>query len=97
MLDAPLSALALGVGLWYVVYGLECLMNGAFRGGPLLPFVCRWEEFTWNLPVYGPQARLAFTGGDAKWALQLPGVWHFLLMNIALPFGPALWALTRAN
>lgn len=86
--------LAIGLFVWWLYYGLECYLNGTLNGGSLMPFVCWFEELSWNTPVTGWRARLEFTCGDADWARKLPGLGHFIPVCVLLPLGP--WLIWRA-
>lgn len=44
--------------LWYIYYGLECMLNGA-EGGLLMPFRCLIKNLTWSIPG-GLQRRVVY-------------------------------------
>lgn len=83
-------ALSLGLIAWYLLYGLECFLNGAPRGSSM-PFRCLAQDLSFNLPG-GWGRRMKATKGDAEWASELPGWWHIWTTHICLPFGPLLLA-----
>lgn len=82
-----IAAIALGVVIWWLYYGVECFLNGAV-GGWWLPFAEAWRELKWNLPIVGWTYRLADANGDAEWAAMLPGPIHFVFTCVVLPLVP---------
>ena len=78
-------ALALGLGAWYWIYGLECYMNGV-QASASMPFRCLAQDLSFNLPG-GWDRRMKATKGDAEWAGEFPGWWHIWTMHFCLPFG----------
>ena len=79
--------LLLGIGLWWMYYGVECFINGAM-GDWRMPFREAWRELLWNVPIYGWHWRLQFTRGDIEWAKDLPGPFHFLFNCVYVPLAP---------
>jgi len=54
--------LFIGIALWYVVYGVECALNGASFDRSLwrqvtMPFECLWNDFWRALPFIGPRLK----------------------------------------
>lgn len=88
---ANVLLLLFGFGCWYVLYGLECYMNGAIQGGNWMPFIQCYREFCWCLPWVGKKFRLADTLGDEEWAAMLPGRFHFMTMCVGLPLSPLIF------
>ena len=89
-------SLALGFGLvvWYFYYGLECFINGGSLGrNPYTMVFTLWfEELTWLFPG-GWEKKLKLCHGDEALARSLPGFWHFLIVHVVIPFGPAFYVL----
>lgn len=90
--------LIVGIALWYVYFGFECFVDGrdAFGRSPwLMQFVCLWEELTWVLPG-GTARKFRVALGNPFIVSTMPGLLHFLLVHVVLPFGPAAiaWALS---
>jgi len=89
--------LGIGVFFWWLLYGVECFINGTGRIGVFMPFACWFEELLWNLPFVGKRFRLKFTDGDKEWASKLPGPIHFVLMCIVFPLIPVAVYLLIVN
>ena len=86
--------LVASVAFWYVLYGLECFMNGGTIGRNqfLMPFQCLVEEAKWIVPIWGWRQRQLYSEkrGCPELAKTLPGPFHFFLMHVAIPFAPVL-------
>jgi len=76
-------AAIIAFGVWYLVYGLECFINGGM-GGWELPFRCLWDDIRFNSPG-GWQRRLRAVNGDEDWARQFPGIKHVVAMHVLFP------------
>ena len=75
-----------GFIVWYALYGIECVINGA-TGGFSMPFLCLWDDIRFNV-LGGWQRRLIAANGDEEWAAEFPGWGHFIRTHILLPFTP---------
>lgn len=51
-----------GLFSWYVLYGLECFLNGAIANNQItMPFVCFVDDFMMNLPLeFSKKKRIQF-------------------------------------
>lgn len=83
-----LGVIVCSMSFWYFWYGLELFLNGANmeRG---VHFRCLWEELTWVGPG-GWGKRLKYCDGDVELARSLPGICHFFLVHIVIPFLPSV-------
>jgi hypothetical protein len=80
-----LAGVVLGFVAWYVLYSVECMVNGG-DGDWLMAFRCAWDDLRFNLPG-GWARRMAAVDGDDEWAGEFPGWGHILTMHVAIPVG----------
>lgn len=73
-------------------------MNGGTLGRNqyLMPFQCAIEEAKWAIPFWGWSQRVKYCEDREcpDLACTLPGPIHFVVMHVAIPFGPALAWMT---
>lgn len=94
MILSVVITLMLSLIAWYIIFGLECFMNGAtYENSLTMPFVELARDFYYNLPG-GWNRRLTACRGNAERARQFSGWWHIFFMHFILPFGPTLVVLS---
>ncbi len=80
-------AALVGLALWYLIYGMECAINGGTLGrNPYtMHFSLLWEEILWLLPVYGKRRREQFIKdqmGDFENGMMFSGSQSFTYKEI---------------
>jgi hypothetical protein len=80
----------LNLGIWYILYGLECYLNGGSIGRNqfLMVFQCFYEDLLWVLPG-GISRKIKYCNeafGNLDMVDKLPGIPHFIFMHICIPF-----------
>ena len=74
----------LGHIMWYVLYGLECYMNGGSKSPYYYYFL---QDLTFILPG-GWRRKLNYCKGDIDLAKSLPSIFGFLFTHIFIPLIP---------
>ncbi len=82
---------AIAFAIWYLVFGIECFINGAhYENDLLMPFEQLYQEFSFNLPGGWERKLKAYKGSTkhaAEWAAMYPGWGHILIMHLLFPCG----------
>jgi hypothetical protein len=86
----------IGIAIWYALFVSELYINGCMNPKKYM-FKELWNEFLWILPNgwirrinYVKNERLSFDE-NIELAASLPGIWHFVILHIMIPFGPVLF------